>query len=62
MVLAKAYLPEWNFNGIGDFNFLEGYLVKVISDVSLDVISEILLSLKNSPLYLDAGYGQLSLI
>jgi len=57
--LGQAYLPEWNFNGIGDFNFLEGYLVKVNSDVSLDIIGDFVIP-ENSPLYLDAGWSIIS--
>ena len=57
--LGQAYLPEWNFNGIGDFNSLEGYLVKVNSDVSLDIIGDFVIP-ENSPLYLDEGWSIIS--
>jgi len=57
--LGQAYLPEWNFNGIGDFNFLEGYLVKVNNDVSLDIIGDFVIP-ENSPLNLDAGWSIIS--
>ena len=57
--LGLAYLPEWNYNGIGDFNFLEGYLVKVNSDVSLNISSDFVIP-ENSPLNLGAGWSIIS--
>ena len=57
--LGLAYLPEWNYNGIGDFNFLEGYLVKVNSDVSLNISGDFVIP-ENSPLNLGAGWSMIS--
>ena len=31
--LGSAYLPEWGFNAIGDFNYGEGYQIKLSNQV-----------------------------
>jgi hypothetical protein len=31
---GTAYLPDWNFNGIGDMSPGQGYQIKVNSNVS----------------------------
>jgi len=35
--LGEAYLPEWNFNGIGSLNNLQGYQVKVTQLCNLTI-------------------------
>ena len=37
--LGNAYLPNWNFNGIGDFEAGQGYQLKASSDAELHYIS-----------------------
>ncbi len=37
--LGNAYLPDWNFNGIGDFEPGQGYHMKASSDFELQYIS-----------------------
>jgi len=31
--LGTVYIPEWDFNGIGELNYAEGYQIKVISQI-----------------------------
>ena len=37
--MGNAYLPNWNFNGIGDFQVGQGYQLKAYSPSELDYIS-----------------------
>jgi hypothetical protein len=54
-----AYLPEWNFNGIGDLSHLEGYQVKVTQEELLMVSGQLILP-ENTPLSLNAGWNLIS--
>ena len=54
-----AYLPEWNFNGIGDLSYLEGYQVKVTQEELLMVSGQLILP-ENTPLSLNAGWNLIS--
>ena len=40
--LGAAYLPDWDFNGIGDLNNLEGYQIKVNAGCSLTVEGQLI--------------------
>lgn len=40
--IGEAYLPEWDFNAIGDLNNLEGYQVKVSSACYFNVEGELI--------------------
>jgi len=35
--LGTAYLPDWGFNGIGDWDNTQGYQMKVTTDVNLEI-------------------------
>ena len=56
---GSAYLPEWNFNGIGDFNSLEGYFIKTNISTSLNINGAFLLPEEN-PIYLNSGWSTIS--
>jgi hypothetical protein len=32
--LGTVYLPEWDFNGIGELNYAEGYQIKMLSTIN----------------------------
>jgi len=38
-VMGNAYIPQFDFNGIGDFESGKGYLVKMTSDQTLNYLS-----------------------
>tara|TARA_B100001093_G_scaffold84203_1_gene75721 strand:+ start:1668 stop:1943 length:276 start_codon:yes stop_codon:yes gene_type:complete len=40
--LGTAYLPDWDFNGIGDLNNLEGYQIKVNAGCTLSVEGQLI--------------------
>ena len=40
--LGAAYLPDWDFNGIGDLNNLEGYQIKVNTNCTLTVEGQLI--------------------
>ena len=54
-----AYLPEWQFNGIGDLNNSQGYQIKVSQLSQLDVLGTILLP-ENTPITLGSGWNMIS--
>jgi len=56
---GSAYLPEWQFNGIGDLNNSQGYQVKVSQLSQLAVYGAILLP-ENSPITLGIGWNMIS--
>ena len=31
--MGLSYLPEWDFNGIGELNYAEGYQIKMTSQI-----------------------------
>ena len=55
-VNGTAYLPDWDYNGIGDLDFKEGYLVKTNSEQSIDLCGEQLLP-EQQPIDLDVGWN-----
>ena len=56
---GTAYLPEWDFNGIGAFNSLEGYFVKTTSNTILNINGTFLLPEEN-PITLNNGWSAIS--
>lgn len=55
-VNGTAYLPDWDFNGIGDLDFKEAYLVKTNSAQSIDFCGEQLLP-EQQPIFLNEGWS-----
>ena len=58
-IYGIAYLPEWDFNGIGAFNSLEGYFVKTTSNTILNINGSFLLPEEN-PITLNNGWSAIS--
>ena len=58
-IYGIAYLPEWDFNGIGTFNSLEGYFVKTTSNTILNINGTFLLPEEN-PIILNNGWSAIS--
>jgi len=58
-IYGIAYLPEWDFNGIGAFNSLEGYFVKTTSNTILNINGTFLLPEEN-PITLNNGWSAIS--
>ena len=56
---GTAYLPEWDFNGIGAFNSLEGYFVKTTLNTTLNLNGTFILPEEN-PITLDNGWSAIS--
>lgn len=54
-----AYLPQWDFNGVGDLNPLEGYLIKTISENQIEICGEQLLPEEHS-IILESGWNIIS--
>ena len=57
--LGMAYLPEWNYNGIGDLNNSEGYQIKLFTPQSLTLSGGYIYP-ENHPLYLPSGWSMIS--
>ena len=57
--LGSAYLPEWNFNGIGTFNSLEGYFVKTTISTTLNIYGTFILP-EDNPISLNNGWSAIS--
>ena len=55
-VNGTAYLPDWDFNGIGDLDFKEAYLVKTNTAQSIDFCGEQLLP-EQQPITLNEGWN-----
>jgi len=55
-VTGAALLPQFNFNGVGDFNIGEGYLIKVSQDAEL-VVNGLYQSPENNPIVLEQGWN-----
>lgn len=55
-VNGTAYLPNWDFNGIGDLDFKQAYLVKTNSAQSIDFCGEQLLP-EQQPISLNEGWS-----
>ena len=57
--LGEAYLPEWNFNGIGNIHYHQGYQVKTNQECTINVQGEYFKPNEN-PIYLEAGWNIIS--
>ncbi len=57
--LGEAYLPEWNFNGIGNIQYNQGYQVKTNQECTINVQGEYFKPNEN-PIYLEAGWNIIS--
>ena len=57
--LGEAYLPEWNFNGIGNIEYHQGYQVKTNQECTINVEGEYFKPNEN-PIYLEAGWNIIS--
>ena len=57
--LGEAYLPEWNFNGIGNIEYQQGYQVKTNQECTINVQGEYFKPNEN-PIYLEAGWNIIS--
>ena len=63
LIIAKdnagnAYLPEWNFNGIGDLSVGQGYQAKLSNENQLLVFGEYMMP-ENHPIDLSAGWNMI---
>ena len=54
--VGSAYLPEWNFNGIGDMIAGQGYQIKLNSDQQLTIFGE-MLAPELTPIELTLGWN-----
>ena len=57
--LGSAYLPDWDFNGIGELNNLEGYQIKVSVNCTLMVEGQ-LIAPENSSIPIHQGWNIIS--
>ena len=57
--LGSAYLPDWNFNGIGNLTNGQGYQIKMLTESSLDINGELLLP-ENTNINLGAGWNMIA--
>ena len=58
-IYGTAYLPEWDFNGIGTFNSLEGYFIKTTLNTMLNINGTFLVPEEN-PITLNNGWSAIS--
>lgn len=56
---GNSYLPEWEYNSIGDLSNLEGYLIKVNSNCSITLEGE-LVAPENTPIPIREGWSIIS--
>ena len=57
--LGSAYLPEWNFNGIGNLTNGQGYQIKMLTESNLDIDGE-LLRPENTTINLGVGWNMIA--
>ena len=57
--LGSAYLPEWNFNGIGDLTNGQGYQIKMFTENTLNIDGELLLP-ENTAINLEVGWNMIA--
>jgi hypothetical protein len=53
---GSAYLPEYNFNGVGDITVGQGYQLKLTSDTSLSISGDYAVP-ENNPIDLASGWN-----
>jgi len=56
--LGAAFLPEWNFNGVGDLTVGQGYQIKTVQSTILNVSGTYMLPEEN-PVSLEAGWNMI---
>ena len=56
--LGSAYLPEWNFNGIGDIQIGQGYQIKMLEGADL-VVSGTYMAPEENPIELVSGWNMI---
>ena len=56
---GASYLPDWDFNGIGDVDFKQGYLVKVNNSQSLEFCG-LQMNPEINPIVLNQGWNMFS--
>lgn len=54
--IGNAYLPDWDFNGIGDLAQGQAYLIKMLNTASLAVVGEQLIASENT-IILNEGWN-----
>ena len=57
--LGSAYLPEWNFNGIGNLTNGQGYQIKMLTQSNLNIDGELLLP-ENTNINLEVGWNMIA--
>lgn len=57
--LGLAYIPNWDFNGIGDLTIGQGYQIKVDSVVEI-LISGTILVPEDNPIFLTEGWNMIA--
>jgi len=53
---GMAYLPDWNFNGIGDMLVGQGYQIKILNAANLTVVGDYMLP-EDNPISLSEGWN-----
>ena len=56
--LGAAFLPEWNFNGVGDLTVGQGYQIKTAESTSLNIPGTYMLPEEN-PVNLQSGWNMI---
>ena len=56
--LGSAYLPEWDFNGIGDLTVGQAYQVKTTSATALELLGSYAVP-ENNPIAITAGWNMI---
>lgn len=57
--VGSAYLPDWGFNGIGNWDNTQGYQFKVASDQSIEMFGQVI-EPENTPIQLTEGWNMIS--
>ena len=56
---GEVYLPQWNYNGIGDLQFDQGYQVKTYYETSIDLCGD-RMKPEDHPIFLEGGWNLVS--
>jgi hypothetical protein len=56
--LGNAYLPEWDFNGIGDISVGQGYQIKTTAPTSFEIVGSYAFP-EDNPIDLTAGWNMI---
>jgi hypothetical protein len=57
--LGMAYLPDWGYNAIGDWDNLQGYQIKMNSSQTMEMTGLVIMPEQN-PISLNAGWNMIS--